>query len=146
MGSIRNLTLALAAGAAGIALAGPALALDEVTFGTNWVAEAEHGGFYQAVVDGTFSPAAAPRLYNCAIIFKRARGHGHIQRIEGLDRILGSFGEHIPALDLLPVGAHRRDWVKTLLSDGFVFVRHPDLGTTCELADRVGTELQMYAE
>jgi NitT/TauT family transport system substrate-binding protein len=28
--------------------------LDKVTFGTNWVAEAEHGGFYQAVVDGTY--------------------------------------------------------------------------------------------
>ena len=54
MRSIKSLTLALAAGAAGVALAGPALALDEVTFGTNWVAEAEHGGFYQAVVDGTY--------------------------------------------------------------------------------------------
>lgn len=29
-------------------------ALDEVTFGTNWVAQAEHGGFYQSVADGTY--------------------------------------------------------------------------------------------
>lgn len=29
-------------------------ALDEVKFGTNWLAEAEHGGFYQAVADGTY--------------------------------------------------------------------------------------------
>ena len=28
--------------------------LDKVSFGTNWVAEAEHGGFYQALVDGTY--------------------------------------------------------------------------------------------
>ena len=28
--------------------------LDKVSFGTNWVAEAEHGGFFQAVVDGTY--------------------------------------------------------------------------------------------
>ena len=28
--------------------------LTEVTFGTNWVAQAEHGGFYQAAVDGTY--------------------------------------------------------------------------------------------
>ena len=28
--------------------------LDKVTFATNWVAEAEHGGWYQAVADGTF--------------------------------------------------------------------------------------------
>src|SRR5712671_7528423 len=34
----------------------PAVAqtLDKVSFGTNWVAEAEHGGHYQALVDGTY--------------------------------------------------------------------------------------------
>jgi len=35
--------------------AGEALALDKVTFGTNWLAEAEHGGFYQALADGTYA-------------------------------------------------------------------------------------------
>jgi NitT/TauT family transport system substrate-binding protein len=28
--------------------------LDKVRFATNWVAEAEHGGFYQALADGTY--------------------------------------------------------------------------------------------
>jgi len=28
--------------------------LEKVAFGTNWVAQAEHGGFYQAVADGTY--------------------------------------------------------------------------------------------
>jgi NitT/TauT family transport system substrate-binding protein len=28
--------------------------LDKMRFGTNWVAEAEHGGFYQALADGTY--------------------------------------------------------------------------------------------
>ena len=28
--------------------------LDKVSFGTNWVAEAEHGGFFQALADGTY--------------------------------------------------------------------------------------------
>ena len=37
--------------AAGAALAQP---LDAVRFGTNWVAEAEHGGYYQALADGTY--------------------------------------------------------------------------------------------
>jgi NitT/TauT family transport system substrate-binding protein len=32
-----------------------AFALDKVTFATNWRAEAEHGGFYQAVADGTYA-------------------------------------------------------------------------------------------
>jgi NitT/TauT family transport system substrate-binding protein len=31
-----------------------AQALDKVSFGTNWVAEAEHGGFYQALADDTY--------------------------------------------------------------------------------------------
>jgi NitT/TauT family transport system substrate-binding protein len=35
--------------------ASPALALDKVTFGTNWLADPEAGGFYQAVVDGTYA-------------------------------------------------------------------------------------------
>jgi NitT/TauT family transport system substrate-binding protein len=39
-----------------LALAGGAAAAQTaVTFGTNWVAQAEHGGFYQAVVDGTYA-------------------------------------------------------------------------------------------
>ena len=31
-----------------------AQSLDKVTFGTNWVAQPEHGGFYQALADGTY--------------------------------------------------------------------------------------------
>jgi NitT/TauT family transport system substrate-binding protein len=49
-----KMTSGLVAAAAAMALAGPAMALDEVTFGTNWVAQAEHGGFYQALADGTY--------------------------------------------------------------------------------------------
>src|SRR5579872_1300789 len=52
----RRSLLSLAAGAA-VAPAsaqGPAKGLDKVSFGTNWVAEAEHGGFYQALADGTY--------------------------------------------------------------------------------------------
>src|SRR6202041_2357213 len=36
-------------------LASSALAADKVSFGTNWLAEAEHGGYYQAVADGTYA-------------------------------------------------------------------------------------------
>ncbi len=43
----------LALGAA-MAPAGAQQPLTKLTYGTNWLAEAEHGGFYQAVVDGTY--------------------------------------------------------------------------------------------
>jgi NitT/TauT family transport system substrate-binding protein len=32
----------------------PAMALDKVSFGTDWKAEAEHGGFYQAIATGIY--------------------------------------------------------------------------------------------
>ena len=85
------------------------------------------------------------RRYNAAIVFKRAQGRGRIQRIEGLERLMAEIGEHVACVDLLPVGAPRRDWLQTLVSDGYLVVRHPDLATTCEMADRVGTDIQMYA-
>lgn len=46
---MRPFVLALAA----LACA-PVLAQDKVTFATNWKAQAAHGGFYQAVADGTY--------------------------------------------------------------------------------------------
>ncbi|WP_376698619.1 ABC transporter substrate-binding protein [Bradyrhizobium aeschynomenes] len=39
---------------AGLISGAQAQTLDKVSFGTNWVAEAEHGGFFQAVADGTY--------------------------------------------------------------------------------------------
>ena len=41
-------------GTTGAAAQGATQPLDKVSFGTNWVAEAEHGGFFQAVADGTY--------------------------------------------------------------------------------------------
>ena len=46
--------LILCASAAFAAVPASAQTLDKVSFGTNWVAEAEHGGFYQALADGTY--------------------------------------------------------------------------------------------
>ena len=55
----RALTLSLASGLLALVMAVlPAAAQntpDKVSFGTNWVPEAEHGGFFQAVADGTYA-------------------------------------------------------------------------------------------
>ena len=94
---------------------------------------------------GRISEGIEPR-YNVANIYKRARGVGRITAIEGVDRLQRDFGRHVVWNTLLPVGARRRDWRKTLVSDGFIMLRHPDLDTTLEMADRVGSDLQVYAE
>jgi len=53
MTNLFKLTTAAAVLAAG--LTGAAFAQDKVTFATNWLAQAEHGGYYQAVADGTYA-------------------------------------------------------------------------------------------
>jgi len=54
---VRFFSAALGLVGAMLALAGraaPAAALDQVTFGTDWQAEAEHGGYYQALATGVY--------------------------------------------------------------------------------------------
>jgi NitT/TauT family transport system substrate-binding protein len=51
---LRALTAGLMVAVLAASPAGAQAALDKVSFGTNWVAEAEHGGFFQAVADGTY--------------------------------------------------------------------------------------------
>jgi len=53
MRALRLLGAALAVSGCLLAEAG-AQPLEKFAFGTNWVAQAEHGGFYQAVADGTY--------------------------------------------------------------------------------------------
>lgn len=72
----RTTSIALAALMTGVA---PTLAQDDltpVTFGSNWVAQAEHGGFYQALADGTYEDCGldvtilpgGPRVNNRALM------------------------------------------------------------------------------
>src|SRR6266576_4044241 len=51
---LRALTAILVATVMAIPSARAQTVLDKVSFGTNWVAEAEHGGFFQALADGTY--------------------------------------------------------------------------------------------
>jgi biotin carboxylase len=99
----------------------------------------------RAVCWGRFEAPTA-RKYNAAIIFKRAKGHGKITRIDGLREFLRRHGEHVVEQRLLPPGTHRRDWKKTLVSDGFILLRHPDWDTTYRLAMEAATDITMWAE
>jgi hypothetical protein len=90
--------------------------------------------------------APTSRKYNCAIVFKRAQGQGRITRIRGLDEFMRRYGEHVLEQRLLPVGAQRRNWKQTLLSDGHILLRHPDWDKAHELASIAAAEITMYAE
>jgi hypothetical protein len=101
-------------------------------------------GWADAVCHGRFGQPIE-RRYNAIVIFKRARGEGRIRAIVGLERLVARYRPHVVCVDLLPVGAQRRNWKQTLISDGYVIVRHPDLGAALEIADRVGTDVQLFA-
>ncbi len=98
----------------------------------------------EAVTQGRISQPVT-RHYNAASIFKRASGVGRIVDVVGLDQLLAEYGEHVVAVDLLPVGAPRRDWRATLIADGMVIVRHPELSQTLAMAHRFAADLRLYA-
>jgi len=99
----------------------------------------------RAVCFGEFR-APTVRKYNAAIIFKRAKGVGRITRVDGLDAFLQRHGDHIVEERLLPIGAQRRNWKHTLVSDGYLLLRHPDWDTACRLASEAATDITMYAQ
>lgn len=86
----------------------PALAdghLTEVSFGTNWVAQAEHGGFYQSVADGTYEACGlsvtivpgGPQVNNTALMLA-----GRIDFYMGgtLDALFG-VAEDLPLVNVM---------------------------------------------
>ena len=98
-----------------------------------------------AVAGGSLD-ATIERRYNVATIYKRAQGVGRITRIVGSEELERRFGDCVVWNTLLPPGTPRRDWLQTLVSDGFIMLRHPDLDETLAMADAVGSELNLYAE
>jgi hypothetical protein len=98
----------------------------------------------QAITTGRIAEPIE-RRYNAAGIFKRAEGAGRITRHEGLRHLLAEYGEHVVALDLLPVGAPRRDWRASIIGDGMVIVRHRELAKTIEMTERFASELRLHA-
>ena len=90
--------------------------------------------------------ASTERKYNDAIIFKRALGRGRITRIDGLGAWLSECGQWVTEDRLLRPGTPRRNWKHTLLSDGWVQVRHPDWAEAHRMAFLAATDIQMYAE
>ncbi|HEX4655521.1 MAG TPA: ATP-grasp domain-containing protein [Mycobacteriales bacterium] len=102
-----------------------------------------YAGWAQAVVHGGMQPLE--RRYNAGAIFKRARGTGRITHSEGLDSLLAKYREHVALLDLLPVGAPRRDWRSTVTGDGMIVVRHPELQKVIEMTEEFAEDFQLYA-
>ncbi len=98
----------------------------------------------RAVCWGTFE-AKPQRRFHVACVFKRAQGEGRIAAVSGLVAARQQLGNYLIVEDLLPIGAHRRDWKQTLLSDGCLIARHPDYDTAMRMMQLLVEQVHMYA-
>ena len=105
-----------------------------------------YAGWAEAVLHGQPPQRRSTQKYNAGSIFKRAHGDGpHHRASRASTGCWPRYGEHVVLVDLLPVGAPRRDWRTTIVGDGWVVVRHHDLQTVIEMTDAFAADLQLYA-
>jgi len=109
---------------AALGAAGPGLADDlvKVRFGTNWLAEAEHGGYYQAVADGTY------KKYGLDVEIVQGGPQAPNQQLLAAGKIdfymggtLGVFDAEKNGIPLIDVGA-------IFQKDPQILMAHPDAG------------------
>ena len=110
----------------------------EVSFGTNWVAQAEHGGFYQAVADGTYEEcglsvtivAGGPQVNNQALMLA-----GRLDFYMGgtLDAMFG-VAENLPLVNVAAM----------FQKDPQVILTHP--GKIDRFADMAGGDFTMIVQ
>ncbi|HEX2573707.1 MAG TPA: ATP-grasp domain-containing protein [Polyangia bacterium] len=85
------------------------------------------------------------RKYNVAIVFKRAIGQGRIRSITGLEEYRQRVGAWLVEEKLLPIGTPRRNWKHTLVSDGYLMLRHPDWDEAYRMAFAAATDVTLHA-
>ena len=105
--------------------------LTPVAFGTNWVAQAEHGGFYQSVADGTYAECGldvtivpgGPQVNNRALMLAdRLQFHMGGDMLQAFNAV----GEGIPVVSVMA----------TFQKHPQVIVAHPDVESWDQLKDR----------
>src|SRR5271170_2406955 len=118
---MRLATLAALAGIAGFAE--PASALDKVKFATNWLADPEAGGFFQAVADGTYAEYGL----DVTIIPGGPQANGALMLLFGrIDFFMGGdlIGDFMSTESKLPLVAVAADFQKSPQ----ILMSHPGVG------------------
>lgn len=126
-----RLTLSLFAVAAAFGATTAAAENAKVVFGTNWLAQAEHGGFYQSVADGTYAAcgldveiiSGGPQVNNRALMLA-----GRIDYHMGGD-LLQAFNAVKEGIPVVAVAGMFQKHPQ-------VIVAHPDVTSWDELKDK----------
>jgi NitT/TauT family transport system substrate-binding protein len=97
--------------------------LDKVAFGTNWVAEAEHGGFYQALADGTY------RKYGLDVIIVQGGPNTNnriLLPVGKIDFFLSA--DNLQGFDAVTQNIPTAEVAAIFQKDPQVLIAHPDQG------------------
>ncbi len=119
MNRITSTSIAVAA----LLAASGVCAQDKITFATNWLAEAEHGGHYQALADGTYkkygldvtSRPGGPQLNNRLLLIS---GKAEFYMSANL----------VPSFTALEQNVPIRAVASMFQKDPFIFMSHPGQG------------------
>ena len=113
--------------------------LDKVTFGTNWFAEAEHGGFYQAVAKGIY------KEHGLDVTIKMGG-----PQVNGTQLLMGGaidffMGYGADAIKSIESGIPKITVAGIFQKDPQVLIAHPNVGVKT-LADLKGKPILMSTE
>ena len=118
----RTLIAAFLLATAPLTIAASAQAQDKVTYGTNWLAQAEHGGFYQAVADGTY------KKYNLDVTIRQGGPQGANRSLLLAGKIDFYMGGMMSSLDSVKEGVPTITVSALFQKDPQIIMAHPDAG------------------
>jgi NitT/TauT family transport system substrate-binding protein len=109
---------------------GAALAADKVVFVTNWYAEAEHGGFYQAVAEGIY------QRHGLDVTIKMGGPQVNVYQLLLAGQVDFAMGYDIATLNAVEQGLPLVTVAATFQADPAVMITHPDVNDLAELKSR----------
>ena len=101
-------------------------------------------GWAEATCYGRLSQDTT-KHWNTAMIFKRAEGDGLVREHRGLQELLQKYGKYVASVELTPIGEPRRDWRQVVVGDGWIVVRHEDLGDCLTISEAFVNDLTVVA-
>ena len=108
-----------------------AQALDRVRFGTNWVAQAEQGGFYQALADGTY------KKYGLDVVIVPGGPNTNNRMLLPVGRLdFYMSANSLQSFDAVENNIPTVVVAASFQKDPQVFVAHPDVTTLADLKMR----------
>jgi NitT/TauT family transport system substrate-binding protein len=108
----------------------PAHAADKVVFYTNWYAEAEHGGFYQAVAEGIY------KKYGLDVTISMGGPQVNVYQLVLAGKADLAMGYDIATLNAVEEGLPLVTVAATFQRDPAVLIAHPGVSDIVELRTR----------